>query len=1303
MRFGAISACAAVLLGYLMVPQSAVAQNAPVPATPPVAVTGESRGDPETALKQAVGDMQRAMAAGNRTEVVRIAERTYERLRSEAGAEHPLTAVALFNVGAAQRQAGAADEAAVTLQRALGLEMKLGSATRDTFRRVLRELADVERGRGQAGSVVAIYDAVIARVKQDGPGSLTEAELLEEQAQLLRHVGSFPRAEEQLKSALAIKQAKLQPNDSGLVTTLTHLGGISRLNGRPAEAEGFYKRAIDIVSAGKGDKDPNLAVLVDNLGVLYQSIGRDADAEVQHKRALAIFESTLGREHISTGQCVANLAAVAYKQGRDAEAEKLFERTLSIYRGKLAPGDWRIGITLDNLAGVWRSQRQFDKAANGYAQALAILRKAYSDTHPDVGTALNNLALMHAETGRLAEAEQAITESLGIVTKAQGPAHLDVALVLNTKAFVHLRQGRVTDARRDYERSVATIEKAVGTDHPLLVDPLSAIGEIQASSGELPAAVASFQRAGAIALKRRVRGGPREQQAGRLRTAPFVGHVAASWLLDVQERAAASQGKSVPKTSVRAEEALLQAQRALETEAGRAIAQLGARLGARVPALAALARERQDLQEEWARSDQSLTALLARSAAARRDGDDATLRRRLSEIDTRLEQIDTALAKDHPGFAELALPRPLAAKELKTLLKADEALLAYLPTENHVYAWLVTRSEMSWHRIDLPLAELVRKVRTLRCGLDPGEWWDEARAKRCTELTGGQTGNGMLPFDTPTSVELHKALIAPFGAALEGKHILLATGGALSSLPLQVLLAEVPREGGLAKAKWLGLRHPMTTLPSIASLKSLRREARASTAGRPYIGIGNPLLIGPNREYSMAWGAQSCLASSLRKPTAPTRVATAADGRSRGGLLRGESVDVEQVRLLNPLPETRDEICAVLSSVGGSDQDLAMGSKASEKHLRELNASGALRSYRVMHFATHGLIAGEVPGLTEAALVMTPPAEAKGDDDGLLTASEIATFKLDADWVILSACNTAAGDSLGAETLSGLARAFFHAGARSLLVSHWPVQSAAAVKLTTRALSELRKTPGLARAEALRRSMAALVADTSDLTNAHPQVWAPFVVAGEGGGSLSPASAASASRQPPAQATSSSSTADALVPAAAVAAAAAAAAATPPKPGDAQAWTPPWQKRPARPAQTPVTKAPLAKAPGAKVPVSPTAVIPASSPPQSALGVDAAAAVKSVQPAAGPGPALPGVKASAAQSPTTAVAKPANATKGAAVPAASAPTKAAAATGAKATGPTPVPAPAAAAAKSETPAEPKPQKSLTDSLFRSGP
>jgi len=153
----------------------------------------------------------------------------------------------------------------------------------------------------------------------------------------------------------------------------------------------------------------------------------------------------------------------------------------------------------------------------------------------------------------------------------------------------------------------------------------------------------------------------------------------------------------------------------------------------------------------------------------------------------------------------------------------------------------------------------------------------------------------------------------------------------------------------------------------------------------------------------------------------------------------------------------------------------------------------------VVHFATHGALAGDISGTAEPGLILTPPKEPTDLDDGYLSASEVAALKLDADWVILSACNTAAGGAQGAEALSGLARAFFYAGARALLVSHWAVDSAATVKLITSAVGTITRDPNIGRAESLRRAMLAMI-DKGEAREAHPAFWAPFVVVGEGAG-----------------------------------------------------------------------------------------------------------------------------------------------------------------------------------------------------------
>ena len=268
---------------------------------------------------------------------------------------------------------------------------------------------------------------------------------------------------------------------------------------------------------------------------------------------------------------------------------------------------------------------------------------------------------------------------------------------------------------------------------------------------------------------------------------------------------------------------------------------------------------------------------------------------------------------------------------------------------------------------------------------------------------------------------------------------------------------------------WLAKRYAISVLPSVGSLKALKKLDAPQQAKQPFIGFGDPLLDGVEGDLSEARMARL--------------------------LQRGAVAEVDEVRRLPRLADTAVELESIAASLKSGPDSIYLRQEATETRVKSMDLS----RYRVVAFATHGLMAGSFKGLGEPALVLTPPELGSEADDGLLTASEITQLKLDADWVILSACNTAGPDGTpGAEGFSGLAKAFFYAGSRSLLVSHWPVVSEAAVKLTTRMFDELAKNPSIRRAEALRRSMVTLMED-EDAKYAHPVFWAPFSVVGEGG------------------------------------------------------------------------------------------------------------------------------------------------------------------------------------------------------------
>ena len=445
------------------------------------------------------------------------------------------------------------------------------------------------------------------------------------------------------------------------------------------------------------------------------------------------------------------------------------------------------------------------------------------------------------------------------------------------------------------------------------------------------------------------------------------------------------------------------------------------------------------------------------------------LRNAIDRAEQDIREVRAAVTGSFPDYAALADPRPLTVAAVQDVLSDEEALVVFLVGSSKSFVWAVTRERAEWAQIDAGQEVLSAHVTALRSGLDP-------RAQQDAEGSAGSKAGVAAGFDLNRAHALYKLVLGPVAPLLrDRRHLIVVPTGPLTSIPFQVLITAAPGpqagSDALRQAPWLIRSHALSVLPSVQSLQALRKLAPAGTATKPFFGVGDPIFDGPLSGPQQR-GAQ-------RASTAPAR------------FYRNGAADLRALRELAPLPETAHEVMAVGKVLGATPDAINLREAASEPRVRR----ASLKDYRILHFATHGLVAGDLSGLSEPALVLTLPPVASETDDGLLTASEIATLSLDADWVVLSACNTAAGSARGAEALSGLARAFFYAGARALLVSHWAVYSQAAVELTTGSFAALAAKPRLGRAGAFRAAMLDLIARGEP-----PSYWAPFVLVGEGMG-----------------------------------------------------------------------------------------------------------------------------------------------------------------------------------------------------------
>jgi CHAT domain-containing protein len=324
-------------------------------------------------------------------------------------------------------------------------------------------------------------------------------------------------------------------------------------------------------------------------------------------------------------------------------------------------------------------------------------------------------------------------------------------------------------------------------------------------------------------------------------------------------------------------------------------------------------------------------------------------------------------------------------------------------------------------------------------------------------------------------------------------HLLLVPEGPLTRLPFAVLLTETPGlsefpPGGpqYREAAWLARRFDLSVLPSLSAISALRNQTRSGRADLPFIGIGDPLL--DDHPANTRGGKRIIPALGLNRNVRnleqlPQQLRQASDLRqARLQLLREQP----------SLPDTADELQAIAKLFPGT-QALLLREQASEAQLKQ----SPLNRYNILSFATHGVLAEELGQGIEPGLILTPPKMATDQDDGYLSLSEVAQLQLNADWVVLSACNTAGGAEQEAEGLTGLAKAFAYAGAKALLVSHWAVSSQATVELMGhlfRGIQQQRLPRAIAHQQAMLRMI-----DSGQPELSHPSLWAPFVVVGDGG------------------------------------------------------------------------------------------------------------------------------------------------------------------------------------------------------------
>lgn len=494
-------------------------------------------------------------------------------------------------------------------------------------------------------------------------------------------------------------------------------------------------------------------------------------------------------------------------------------------------------------------------------------------------------------------------------------------------------------------------------------------------------------------------------------------------------------------------------------EASEAILDAVSRKSGLSPELVRLVRQRQDILRQ-------LSSLRAELVGAKAGVGNQFKFSRLEKLKSDFAAVSNSIA-DHDASLGRTTHRSVSPlNEVQSKLSKNEAVVLIRDVGVSTHIILVTNEDVYWHRTDVAGDALSQRVAKLRQTLLPSAF----AIRGVSAISGDRSGKF-----AELSANLYQTMLEPLLSQLDGiEHLIVSANAPLDALPFQVLMTNTLDQSNRNRMKferqrWLLEDFAVTVVPVLANFRA-DGVGTSGSASKPFFGVGAPKF-----DMSDKIAEVSQAATGL------------SDFRS---LFRSGAANVSAIANLLPLPEAEFEVRSLARSLGGDNEDLLFGVNARESEIR----ARRLTDYRVLAFATHGLLAGELGALAEPALVFSP-GSGSSDDDGLLTMSEVAQLSLNADWVLLSACNTAGDNGQpGSDAFSGLAQAFLYAGAKNIIVSHWPVNSEAAVSLTTGMAEVLENTPGTTLAEAMRQSMLAVIQDG----NIDPAYWAPFSVVSSG-------------------------------------------------------------------------------------------------------------------------------------------------------------------------------------------------------------
>ncbi|MFN0086733.1 MAG: CHAT domain-containing tetratricopeptide repeat protein [Blastocatellia bacterium] len=896
----------------------------------------------------------------------------------------------------------------------------------------LYSISSCHRLLSQRGQAIAAMQQALLLLREIGEAR-EEAQVLLSLGIAHNELGESREALEDLDLALRRMRALADPY--GEARTLINLGAAHNSLGDAEKALEDYHTALSAWQR-YGNRQQSADALA-GIGQAHDIRGEWQTALERYEQALSLYQAIGNRS--GEASMVNNLGVIHGRLGAPQKELEFYKRALDLWRAMKSRLDE--AITLANIGNVEATLNDPAAALSHYNQALQLWRQEGNARGEAVG--LQYLGEFHAASGEPRKALDYFEQALPLLRSA-GNLWRE-ACVLRNLGALHSSMGEAQKAR-DYSTRALALFDSIG-DRNGQAQALYEAARANRDLGGLEEARRGIEEAIRRGEAVRADVGSRQLRASYLASLQkyYALHIDLLMRLD----------RLHPETGYE-DLALLVSERARARGLLEMLVESGARI--REGADASLLDSERELSQ---RINSKALKLMQLTSSPHRSELAESLKRDLSQLETEYEKVQATIRRASPHYAAITQPPSLALIELQRQLDPDTVLLEYSLGEDRSYVWAVTSGAIAGYALP-PREEIDRSARQVydllvsRGRRNRGETLPRQRERIAR-------ADERLPL---AAASLSEVILRPVAAELGKKRLILVTDGALQYVPFGML--PVP---GAAPGAPMILDHEIISLPSISTLAMQRQElAGRASAPRQIAMIADPVFTG--RDERVRPG---------KIAVRPAAGARSIEHEEEGGVIVGGFS-------IPRLPYTRQEAERILGLVPGAANLKRLDFSANRAAVMDPE----LGQYRYLHFATHGLMDSERPGLS--ALVLSLVDEnGKPLDDGFLRAHEIYNLRLPADLVVLSACQTGLGKEIRGEGLVGLTRGFMYAGAARVVVSLWNVNDRATAELMSRFYQKLLKE-GARPASALRAAQIEMLRTSQ--WNA-PYFWAAFVLQGE--------------------------------------------------------------------------------------------------------------------------------------------------------------------------------------------------------------